>query len=46
MLDLHLIRSESDAVKESLRRRGLDGSEIDRVLELDIEHRRLLQRQE
>ena len=46
MLDLHLIRSESDAVKESLRRRGLDGSEIDRVLELDVEHRQLLQRQE
>ena len=46
MLDLHLIRSESAAVKASLRRRGLDGSEIDRVLELDIEHRRLLQRQE
>ena len=46
MLDLHLIRSESDAVKESLRRRGLDGTEIDRVLELDVEHRQLLQRQE
>jgi seryl-tRNA synthetase len=41
VLDLKLIRSEPEAVRAALARRG-DEAGIDRVLELDARHRRLL----
>ena len=41
MLDIRRIRSEPHDVKAALARRGLDGSEVDRALELDEAQRRL-----
>ena len=41
MLDIRRIRSEPDAVKAALARRGIDTSDIDRVAELDERQRRL-----
>lgn len=41
MLDLRRIRTEPDVVKAALARRGIDVSEIDRVVELDATQRRL-----
>ena len=46
VIDLHLIRSDPSLVKASLARRGVAASEIDAVLELDVAHRSLMQRQE
>jgi len=39
MLDLRRIRTEPDAVKASLARRGIEVSDLDRVVELDAENR-------
>lgn len=41
MLDIRRIRSEPDAVKAALARRGIDPADIDRVSELDERQRRL-----
>ena len=41
MLDLKLIRSEPERVKAALARRGA-GDQVDELLELDVERRRLL----
>jgi seryl-tRNA synthetase len=41
MLDIRRIRTEPDAVKAALARRGIDTSEVDEVLELDERQRRL-----
>jgi seryl-tRNA synthetase len=41
MLDIRRIRSEPDAVKAALARRGIDTSDVDRVAELDGQQRRL-----
>ena len=41
MLDIRRIRNEPDDVKAALARRGLDGSDVDRALELDEAQRRL-----
>jgi seryl-tRNA synthetase len=41
MLDVRLIRTDPDAVKAALARRGEDGSAVDEVHELDAELRRL-----
>jgi seryl-tRNA synthetase len=42
MLDLRLIRSEPDAVRAGLSRRGGDAAaNVDRILELDLEQRRI-----
>lgn len=41
MLDLRRIRSDPDAVKAALARRGDDGSSVDEVLRLDTERRAL-----
>jgi len=41
MLDIRRIRSEPDAVKASLARRGIDTADVDRVAELDGRQRRL-----
>lgn len=41
MLDLRLIRSEPDAVRAGLARRGVDGAVVDEVLELDERQRRV-----
>ena len=46
MIDLRLVRSDPNAVKAALARRGLSGDEVDRVAELDVAHRALLQSQE
>ena len=40
MIDIRRIRNETDAVKAALARRGVDGSEIDRLLEDDAASRR------
>ena len=41
MIDARRLRTDPDAVKAALARRGVDGAEIDRAIELD-EHRRVL----
>jgi seryl-tRNA synthetase len=41
MLDIRRIRTEPEAVKAALARRGIDTADIDRVLELDERQRRL-----
>ena len=41
MLDIRRIRTEPDVVKAELARRGIDTSELDRVLDLDERQRRL-----
>ena len=41
MLDIRRIRTEPDVVKAALARRGIDGSDIDRVAGLDEQQRRL-----
>jgi len=41
MLDIRRIRSEPDAVKAALARRGIDPSDIDQVADLDERQRRL-----
>lgn len=46
MIDLHLIRSEPSWVAEQLARRGVAAEEIERISELDVVHRSLLQAQE
>jgi seryl-tRNA synthetase len=40
MLDIRRIRTEPDAVKAALAKRGIDGSQIDALLELDVERRK------
>jgi seryl-tRNA synthetase len=46
VIDLRLVRSDPNAVKAALARRGVPGDEVDRVAELDVAHRALLQSQE
>jgi seryl-tRNA synthetase len=46
MLDLALIRRDTDAVKAGLARRGVDGAEFDAIVALDVRHRQLLQESE
>ncbi|CAN5392072.1 serine--tRNA ligase [soil metagenome] len=46
MLDIRLLRDQPDFVREKLRSRGLDGSQVDAVLALDTERRALVQRTE
>jgi seryl-tRNA synthetase len=46
VIDLHLVRSDPSAVTAALVRRGVDASEVERVVELDVVHRAALQRQE
>ena len=41
MLDIRRIRSEPDAVKAALARRGIETTDVDRVAELDGRARRL-----
>ncbi len=41
MIDLRLLRSDPDAVRAGIARRGEDTAPLDRVLELDAEQRRL-----
>lgn len=41
MLDIKLIREQTDKVKTALARAGVDPAELDRALELDAERRRL-----
>ncbi|MCU1497854.1 MAG: serS [Acidimicrobiales bacterium] len=41
MLDIRRIRTEPDLVKAALARRGIDGTEVDRVAELDARQRGL-----
>jgi len=43
MIDLAQLRREPDFVKTALARRGVDFSTMDEIIELDAEHRRLLQ---
>lgn len=42
MLDLKLIRSEPDKVKDALKKRGQDASSIDHILELDEKRRKII----
>jgi seryl-tRNA synthetase len=41
MLDIRRIRTEPDAVKAALARRGIDTSDVDRLVELDTRQRQL-----
>ena len=41
MIDLRLLRSDPDALREALRKRG-ETAEVERLIALDVEHRRLL----
>lgn len=46
MIDLAQLRREPDFVKAALGRRGFPAEEVDALVSLDIEHRRLLQEAE
>jgi seryl-tRNA synthetase len=46
MIDLAQLRREPDVVKAALGRRGVSSGEVDEMVALDIEHRRLLQEAE
>ncbi|MGH3731881.1 MAG: serine--tRNA ligase [Acidimicrobiales bacterium] len=46
MIDLVQLRHEPDVVKAALARRGVSVAEVDEVMALDVEHRRLLQEAE
>jgi seryl-tRNA synthetase len=46
MIDLAQLRREPDVVKVALGRRGVSSVEIDELVALDVEHRRLLQEAE
>ncbi|NNN09856.1 MAG: serine--tRNA ligase [Acidimicrobiaceae bacterium] len=43
MIDLAQLRREPDFVKAALARRGVPAATLDAIVELDVEHRRLLQ---
>nr|HPK87834.1 serine--tRNA ligase [Atribacterota bacterium] len=42
MLDLKLIRSESEKVKDAFKKRGQDTGSIDNILELDEKRRKII----
>ena len=42
MLDLKLIRSEPDKVKDALKKRGQDANNIDYILEIDGKRRKII----
>lgn len=46
MIDLAQLRREPDVVKAALGRRGVASAEVDEIVALDVEHRRLLQEAE
>jgi seryl-tRNA synthetase len=46
MIDLAQLRREPDVVKAALGRRGVTSDEVDEIVALDVEHRRLLQEAE
>jgi seryl-tRNA synthetase len=46
MIDLVQLRREPEFVKAALARRGVSSATMDEILELDVEHRRLLQEAE
>jgi seryl-tRNA synthetase len=46
MIDLAQLRREPDVVKAALGRRGVSPGEVDEMVALDVEHRRLLQEAE
>jgi seryl-tRNA synthetase len=46
VIDLQLLRSDPSAVAAALARRGVDPVEVERIVELDVLHRSLLQDQE
>lgn len=43
MLDINLIREQPDLIRQTLRKRQMDNSVVDQVLERDQEHRVLIQ---
>src|ERR1700722_14988101 len=46
MIDLAQLRREPDVVKAALGRRGISSRDVDEIVALDVEHRRLLQESE
>ena len=46
VIDLHLLRADPSEVTRALARRGVDANLIEDIVELDVVHRSLLQRQE
>ena len=46
MIDIRLVRTEPDAVKAALARKGVDAGEVDTVIRLDSEFREANQKQE
>ena len=41
MIDVRMLRNDPDALREALEKRG-ETAEVDRLVALDVEHRRLL----
>jgi len=46
MLDIKVIRNDFDTVKNKLKTRGVDGAELDRLIELDVKRREHIQKSE
>lgn len=46
MLDIKILREQPDVVRAGIRRKGEDATLVDRVLELDLQRRHLLQQAE
>ncbi|MHB1777852.1 MAG: serine--tRNA ligase [Acidimicrobiales bacterium] len=46
MIDIRLVREGPDRVKASLARRGVPSGDVDRVVDLDVEHRKHLAERE
>lgn len=46
MIDIHLIRDDPEGMKASLARRGVNPSQVDRIVEIDAAHRSALAKRE
>ena len=46
VIDLHKVRADPKAIAQALARRGVSADEVEHIVELDLVHRSLLQRQE
>ncbi|HEX2701005.1 MAG TPA: serine--tRNA ligase [Acidimicrobiales bacterium] len=46
MIDVRLLRTDLDAVKEALARKGVDGADVERAAELDVRRRELAGRRD
>jgi seryl-tRNA synthetase len=46
VIDLHKVRADPKGIAQALARRGVSAEEVEHIVELDLVHRSLLQRQE